>query len=94
MRKISICGVPYTVVSKDDNFTADAIHFGEINYKECEIAISKGMTKELEEETLCHEIVHGIFVHIGRNDLANDEQLVQSLGNAIYGTFKVKEIKG
>lgn len=46
-----------------------------------------------KQETLCHEIVHGILVHIGRQDLSNDETLVQALGNAINQSFVVREVK-
>ena len=42
------------------------------------------------KRVLCHEIVHGIFVHLGYNDYAQDEQLVQALGNAIYQGFNIK----
>jgi hypothetical protein len=48
------------------------------------------MSQENKNETLCHEIVHGIFVHLGYNDYAQDEQLVQALGNAIYQGFDIK----
>ena len=37
-----------------------------------------------------HEIIHGIFVHLGYNDYAQNEQLVQALGNAIYQGFNIK----
>ena len=32
--------------------------------------------------------MHGILVHIGRADLSEDETFVQSLGNAIFQSFK------
>ena len=48
------------------------------------------MSQESKDEALCHEIVHGIFVHLGYNDYAQDEQLVQALGNAIYQGFNIK----
>lgn len=36
-------------------------------------------------------MIHGIFVHLGYNDHANNEQLVQALGNAIYQGFEIKK---
>ena len=90
---VSICGVPYKVIEKEDAFNSDALHFGQIDYKKCEICIAKDGTDEIKKEAICHEIVHGIFVHLGYNDYTNDEQLVQALGNAIYQGFDVKEIK-
>jgi len=39
-------------------------------------------------------MTHGILVHIGRQDLANDETFVQTLGNAIFQGFEVKTTEG
>lgn len=89
---VNICGVPHTVIEKEDHFDVDA-HFGQIDYKKCEIIINKDMSNEAKHEALCHEMVHGMFVHLGYNDYAQDEQLVQALGNAIYQGFKIKDIQ-
>lgn len=43
------------------------------------------------EEALVHEILHGIFVHLGYGNEANDEQFVQALANAINQTFTLRE---
>lgn len=88
--KVNICGVPYKVYHKEDAFKSDALHFGEIKYKESEIILSTGMNEELEKETLIHEIVHGVLWHIGRDDL-NNEQFVQALAQAISGSVEVKK---
>ena len=91
--KVNICGVSHVVIEKEDNFTADNSHFGEITYSKAEILINKDLPKEMKKETLCHEIVHGIFVHLGREDLTNDETLVQQLGNAIYQGFEIIDLE-
>lgn len=88
--KVNICGIPHTVVEKEDSFDALAKNFGQINYDKAEIVINKDSHPYIKQETLCHEIVHGILVHIGRQDLSNDETFVQALGNAINQTFSVK----
>ena len=89
--KVNICGVPHIVKECEDKFDADA-HFGQIDYKKCEILVNKDLSEESKTETICHEMVHGIFIHLGYNNLANDEQLVQALGNAIYQGFDIKEV--
>lgn len=86
---VNICGMPYKVIECEDNFNTDT-HFGQIDYKVCEIRINKDMTEENKKETICHEMIHGIFVHLGYNGYAQDEQLVQALGNAIYQGFNIK----
>ena len=86
---VNICGIPHKIVEYEDNFNVD-LHFGQIDYKACEIRINKDMTDANKKETICHEMVHGILVHLGYNDLASNEQLVQALGNAIYQSFAIK----
>lgn len=87
--KVNICGVPHTVIECEDKFDVDA-HFGQIDYKACEIRVNKDLPNESKKETICHEMIHGILVHLGYDDLAHDEQFVQALGNAIYQGFDVK----
>ena len=87
---VNICGIPHKIVECEDNFNVDT-HFGQIDYKACEIRINKDMTEDAKKETICHEMVHGIFVHLGYNDYTNDEQLVQTLGNAICQAFEIRQ---
>jgi len=87
--KVSICGIPHKVIYVQDHFDADT-HFGQIDYNKAKILLNADSADEIKAEALCHEILHGIFVHIGRNDLAEDEMLVNTLSNAIYQTFTVK----
>lgn len=87
--RVKICGVPHEIIECEDSFDVDA-HFGQIDYKRCEIRINKDLTAETKKEVICHEITHGILVHIGYTDYAIDEQFVQALGNAIYQTFEVR----
>lgn len=87
--KVNICGVSHIITEREDFFDTDT-HFGQIDYKNCEIRINKDLPPQAAAETLCHEIMHGILVHIGRDDLSSDEQFVQSLSNAVYQSFDVK----
>lgn len=92
MKKVNICGIPYTVKECEDHFDSDC-HCGLIIYSECIIKINKNMHEEMKKATLCHEIMHGILLNIGREDLSNDENFVTALGNAIYASFDVKEVE-
>lgn len=86
---VNICGIPHKVIEYEDNFNADC-HFGMIDYKECEIRINKDMTCASKGETICHEMLHGILMHLGYDDLSSNEQFVRALGNAIYQSFEIK----
>lgn len=84
---VNICGIPHKVIEVEDTFNVDC-HFGMIDYKKALIKINKDASLEIKRETLWHEIVHGILVHLGYNDLSNDEQFVQAVGNAIYQVYE------
>ncbi len=88
--KVNICGIPHTVIEREDYFDVDT-HFGQIDYKACEIRINKDMSPEAKEETICHEMVHGILVHLGYTEQSEDETFVQALANAIYQGFDIKK---
>ena len=88
--KVNICGILHTVIECEDHFDVDA-HFGQIDYKTCEIRINKNMATEAKEETICHEMIHGILVHLGYSEQSQDETFVQGLANAIYQGFEIKE---
>lgn len=87
---VKICGIPHKIKLLPDSFNIDT-HFGQIDYAKCEIKLNKDLPMEAMEETLAHEILHGILVHLGYNEEAMNEQFVQALANAINQTFKVRE---
>lgn len=92
MMTVMICGIPHKVRFVKDLFNVDT-HFGQIDYNRADILINEDSSKEIQMESLCHEMIHGILIHIGREDLSADETFVQSLSNAIYGSFTVKEFE-
>lgn len=90
--KVNICGLLHEVIECEDMFNVD-LHFGQIDYKDLIIKINKDMPQESKNESICHEMVHGILVHLGFNEEAQNEHFVQALGNAIYQGFKIKEVE-
>lgn len=91
INKVNICGIPHKVVYCEDSFNMDT-HFGQIDYGKCLIKVNKDLPKEAMEETLAHEILHGILIHLGYEEEAQNEQFVQAMSNAIYQTFTLKEV--
>lgn len=85
---INICGIPHKVEFAKDKFDIDT-HFGQIEYAKGVITVNEELKDEMLEETLCHEILHGILVHIGYSELSADEKFVQCLANAINQTFSI-----
>lgn len=88
---VNICGVPHKIIVAEDHFNIDS-HFGQIDYIKAEITVNSQLTGKNLDETICHEILHGILVHIGREDLSRDETLVQSLAQGVNQAFYVKAV--
>ena len=89
--RVNICGIPHEVIECEDKFDVD-LHFGQIDYKTCEIRVNKDISDENKIETIIHEMIHGILVHLGYSEGAQNEQFVQALANAIYQGFYIKNI--
>ena len=81
--KINILGIPYEVVEVD-TIDKSIRTFGQIDYSNQIIKLEKGMGKQYREQTLLHEIVHGIFEGLGYDDLNADEEKVQGIASALY----------
>ncbi len=90
--KVNICGIVHNVIECEDKFDVDC-HLGMIDYKKCEIRINKDADEQVKRETICHEILHGILIHIGFSEMTEDEKFVQALGNAINQCFDIREVK-
>ena len=88
--KVNICGLEHDIIECEEMFDKD-LHMGQIDYDKCQIKINKQLAPQLKDATLCHEIMHGVLIHIGREDLSYDEQFMTALGNAVNQTFCVKK---
>ena len=91
-KKIKICGLPFKIKQINVINEGDAgITQGEIYCSQGEIRICKRLPKRIKKRVLYHEILHGILIQLGYDDLSSDEQFVQSMSNAIYQMFKLKK---
>ena len=89
--KINILGVTYTVNEVDTVNKTDPRR-GEINYLTSEIRIDRNMPKTLKEQVLMHEILHATFDLLGLDELAEDENKVQSIATALHQIFTAQTI--
>ena len=89
-KTVNICGIPHSVILCEDNFDTD-LHLGQISYANATIKINRNASEEMQMQALFHEMLHGMLIQIGRNEESNDECFVQSLSNAMYQSFRIKE---
>ena len=88
--KVTICGIPYEVVLCGDEFAAQETNLGQIVFADAKIRINKNAAEAVQEQTLVHEIVHGMLTNLGYAEDSGDEQFVQALAMAINQTFTVR----
>ena len=89
VKNVNICGIKHPIVESKDNFNND-IHFGMIDYTKCIITVNADLSEDAKKETIFHEVVHGILVHLGYNELSQDETFVQGLANAFFQCCDLK----
>jgi predicted SprT family Zn-dependent metalloprotease len=52
-----------------------------------------GMTNSFLVQVFWHEVVHAILDNIGKEDLSNDEQFVDQVGQLVHQVLKTKRNK-
>ena len=65
---------------------------GEINFLTGEILIDKTMSAEIKNQTLMHEVLHGILDLLGYSELNEDEEKVQGIATALHQMFTTQSI--
>ncbi|PRR77684.1 hypothetical protein CLLI_22480 [Clostridium liquoris] len=83
--KVKIGGVNYKVIECNNPSEEDPNVDGQILYSKQEIRLKNDMSREYKENIFLHEIIHGIFEHIG---FEQDEAIVIRLSNALHGFIK------
>lgn len=91
-KTVKICGIPYEVEICSDDWELDEINFGQIKFKECKILINDSACEAMQEQTLVHEIVHGMLMQLGYQEYSLDEKFVQALAMAINQSFDVRGV--
>lgn len=88
---VSVCGIPHEVIEREDVFDKEVVQFGQIDYRKAVITLNKNVSQEVKEESLWHEIMHGILVHLGYNEMSDNEQFIQAVANGVYQAIKSME---
>ena len=86
--KVNICGITHKVIECEDSFDIDT-HFGQIDFRKAIIKINKDLDNQVKKESICHEVLHGILVHLGYDDLSSDEKFVNAVSNGICQAFSI-----
>ena len=81
--QVDILGIPYhvkfvPVVDKHE------YSYGQIDHVRQEILIDEELTQQRRLQVYWHEVVHGIFSQLAREELHQDEVLVQSMAIALH----------
>ena len=66
--QVEILGVNYEI-KELDIIDENPNVLGQIVYQKQEIQIKKSLLKDMKNSTIIHEIVHGILIHSGKQEL-------------------------
>lgn len=82
--KLKILGLTYDVILREFSSEDSSItQVGESRALEQEIQLDPHLKDEALSQTLWHEVVHSILDGLCRNDLTQDESLVQGIAIAL-----------
>lgn len=84
--KVKIGNIIYAVNEADILKDSDAT--GTIKYQSCKILIDRSLEKQMKEQVLLHEIIHGMFYYLGMEEEKNNECLVDAIAKGVICLFK------
>lgn len=94
-KQIKIGGIEYRIILLP--LKSEELNYGEnigmISHTECKIYINKDMPIQKQQETLIHEIIHGIDVFIGDNNHESFEENVEMFGRVLFQVLKDNDLK-
>lgn len=92
-KQLKIGGLVYKIIWQDEPIIVegkgDKAHGGMIDFTHGEITLQSGMSPDYTSLILLHEIIHGIFEHMGVNTAVDDEEaIVNKMANGLHGVLK------
>lgn len=86
-KQFDLAGATFQVFIKE-GLSKGGAH-GQTHYDAAEVWIDKDLKPEdLKAITFYHELFHAIFATLGKEELKNDEGLVDSMGNLMWQFHK------
>jgi Zn-dependent peptidase ImmA (M78 family) len=70
-------------------YSNDISEYGLCNPATQEITIKAGMSKQMTDQTLCHELVHAIMFTMGK--LQHDEEFTDAFGALLHQYEKTRQ---
>nr|DAR45255.1 MAG TPA: Protein of unknown function (DUF3920) [Caudoviricetes sp.] len=81
MDKVKIGGIVYEI-EKITDLQGKTGEWGHIEYKTCRIVLDDSASQQIEDQTLIHEITHGILVESGY--INHEEEQADRIGKILY----------
>lgn len=95
LTRINVSGIDYEIVYQQSPVDNGQLVWGYTDYEHAKIVISSDLSGQKQRQTLIHELVHVAIHEAGRDDLANDETLVNPLGNVLFSMITLnKDVLG
>ncbi|NQI88898.1 DUF4355 domain-containing protein [Streptococcus suis] len=90
METVKIGGITYTV-SKEPDLQGKSGEWGHIEYKTGKIVLDDSVSQQIEDQTLIHEIAHGMLVEAGY--VQHEEEQADRIGKMLDEIDRLKKDK-
>ncbi|MCL2491585.1 MAG: hypothetical protein FWE87_02405 [Coriobacteriia bacterium] len=81
--EVCILDISYRVAVVD-SIKEDDLVIGHVDHQSQTIRIKSDLSQAKAEQTLLHEVLHGVFNELGEYRIDEDERLVQSLAATLH----------
>ena len=90
-KSVKILGLDYEIKEVDCVDAKDEDVIGQINHSTLVISLKSNLPNTQKENTLIHEITHGILENIGESDLNNNEDFVNRFSSVLHQVITVNK---
>lgn len=87
--KVYIGSMKYDLVLKETIKYDEQEYRGAIDECSGKLEMATSFPQQIKQQTLWHEVVHGVLIELGRRDLNSDEGFVDAISKQLY-TFTEK----
>lgn len=102
--KLNLGSMEYEIILKNpieefelekekENKDEDHVYAGLIVPYDADLYISPEYEAQVKAQSFWHEVMHGVMDEIGRQDLYNDEGLIEAIAKQIYSILKNNDMR-
>lgn len=85
---VRIVGTDYPITMESRLNNGEKLAYGHIDYEQSQMQINPDYSRQQQEETFLHEVIHGICDKLKIKTVNDDEDVVDGLATGLYAFIK------